>query len=319
MLAKTRRGRLGLPHCTLAVATALILSACNADKKPTTQLAAKVNGDEISVHQVNNALSQIRAVPAEKLEDTRRQVLDKLVYQQLAVQQAIEEKLDRSPEVVMAIDAARRDVLTRAYLGKVAAGVETPSAEEASKYYAAHPELFAERRIFNVQEIGVPPGAVAAESLREAATGKSMDEVASWLKSNNVPFAAKAERRSAEQIRPDVLAVLNSLKDGQTAVVESPQGVALIRVAGSAAAPLEEAASLQAIQQFLASQQAREVIAQDMERLKGKAKIEYLNDFAAPLPAPSAPGVPNDIVAKPPSGDSQAVSANLEKGVAALK
>lgn len=308
------------PDCRgrmLVAAVALVLSGCNADKKPTTQLAAKVNGDEISVHQVNNALSQTRATPSEKIEGARRQVLDKLIYQQLAVQQAIEEKLDRSPEVVMAIDAARRDVLTRAYLGKVAAAVTPPAAEEARKYYDAHPELFAQRRIFNVQEIGVPPGAVSVESLREIAAGKSMDEIAAWLKNRNVAFATKSERRSAEQIRPEVLATLHALKDGQTAVVDSPQGVAVIRVAASVAAPLDEAASLQAIQQFLASQQGREAIALDMERLRGKAKIEYLNDFAtAAAPAPAAPGT---NVAAGSAGEPQAVSAHLEKGVAALK
>lgn len=317
MFANTHSGRPGMPGAALAIAAVAFLSACNADKKAATQLAAKVNGDEISVHQVNNALSQTRAVPAEKRDGVRRQVLDKLIYQQLAVQQAVEQKLDRSPEVVMAIDAARRDVLTRAYLAKVAGAVASPDAEEARKYYAAHPELFAERRIFNMQEIGIPPGAVAVDSLRQAAAGKSMEEIAAWLKSRNIAFASKAERRSAEQIRPEVLTMLQALKDGQTAVVDSPQGVAVIRVAASVAAPLDEAAALQAIQQFLASQQAREAIAQDMERLKAKAKIEYLNDFAgAAEPALAAPGT---SVANPPTGEQQAISVNLEKGVAALK
>lgn len=300
------RGRL------LVAAVALALAGCNADKKPATQLAAKVNGDEISVHQVNNALSQTRAVPPEKLADARRLVLDRLIYQQLAVQQAIEDKLDRSPEVVMAIDAARRDVLTRAYLGKVAAAATTPNVEEVRKYYDAHPELFAQRRIFNVQEIGLSSGAVHVDALREAAAGKSMDEIAAWLRSRNVAFASRSERRSAEQIRPEVLTALHALKDGQTVVVDSPQGAAVIRVAASVAAPLDEAAALQAIQQFLAGRQGREAIAQDMERLRTKAAIEYLNDFAAPASAD------NDAAAAP-AGEQQAVSAHLEKGVAALK
>lgn len=318
MFDNMHSGRPRMPGAALAVAAAVFLSACDAGKKPATQLAAKVNDDEISVHQVNNALAQSRAIPPEKLEGVRRQVLDKLIYQQLAVQQAVEQKLDRSPEVVMAIDAARRDVLTRAYLGKVAAAVTAPDAEEARKYYAAHPELFAERRIFSMHEIGIPPGAVPVESLREAAAGKSMDEIAAWLKDRNIAFASKAERRSAEQIRPEVLSMLHALKDGQTAVVDSPQGVAVIRVAASVAAPLDEAAALQAIQQFLASRQAREAIAQDMERLKAKAKIEYLNDFAGTAePAPAAPAL-GTSVGLPPA-EQQAVSVNLEKGVAALK
>ena len=41
----------------------------------------------------------------------RREVLDRLVDQELAVEKAIEKKLDRSPEVLLALENARREIL----------------------------------------------------------------------------------------------------------------------------------------------------------------------------------------------------------------
>lgn len=315
MIENTANRRPGYRRPLLAALSLVALAACDGDRKPVTQLAAKVNADEISVHQVNNALSAARAVPPEKRESARREVLDRLIYQQLAVQQAIENKLDRSPEVVMAIDAARRDILTRAYFSKVAGELPKPEDDEARKYYAEHPELFAQRRVYSVQQILMPAGAVAIETLREQAAGKSMDEIAAWLKSRNVAFVGKTERRSAEQMSPEVLRRLQELKDGQVAIVELPSGIAIIRLVSAVPAPVDENASLQPIQQLLAAQQARAAIAQDIERLRAKAKIEYLNEFAGGADSPARSAVPE----APPAGAKSPVPVNLEKGVAALK
>ena len=97
----------------------------------------------------------------------RREVLDRLVDQELAVEKAIEKKLDRSPEVLLALENSRREILARAYVEQITAGVPKPTTEEAKKYYAENPALFAERRIYNIQEIVLPATAgVAAELTR---------------------------------------------------------------------------------------------------------------------------------------------------------
>src|SRR5512146_2004707 len=94
---------------------ALGLAACGSKdvEKPASQIAAKVNSGEISVHQLNYVLTRTGASSAspEAAPKIRREVLDKLVDQELAVEQALEKKLDRSPEVVMAIESARREIL----------------------------------------------------------------------------------------------------------------------------------------------------------------------------------------------------------------
>ena len=85
----------------LAAAIALTLVACG-DKKDTkvaTQVAAKVGSEEISVHQINQVLSRTNTsgANAEQVQAMSREVLEKLIDQQLAVDQATEKKLDRTP------------------------------------------------------------------------------------------------------------------------------------------------------------------------------------------------------------------------------
>ena len=72
--------------------------------------------------QINQVLQRANTNGAspEAAKAMGREVLEKLIDQQLAVDQATEAKLQRSPEVVSQIESARREILARAYLQQLA-------------------------------------------------------------------------------------------------------------------------------------------------------------------------------------------------------
>lgn len=163
----------------VAMTVSLIAAGCGKSegKKAATQVAAKVNKEEISVHQINNVLSRSNNIPPEQAKAASRQILDKLVDQELMVQQAIEKKLDRDPKVMQVLEGARREILSRAYADQIMANASKPSADEIRSFYAGHPELFSQRRIFNLQEIAVTAGPETYDALREeVARAKSLTE-----------------------------------------------------------------------------------------------------------------------------------------------
>jgi len=99
-----------------------LLSGCGADEgaaKPASQVAVKVNKDEISVHQLNTLLMRSDPVPPEMLKQAGTAALERLIDQQLLVQQAKERKLERDPKVMQAIEVARREILARSYVEQV--------------------------------------------------------------------------------------------------------------------------------------------------------------------------------------------------------
>lgn len=348
----------------LAVVASLLVASITAcskdDKKAATQVAAKVNSQEISVHQINYVLSKSGANPTtpEQTATLRKAALDRLVDQQVAVDEAVEKKLDRQPDVVMALDLARREVLARALLEQVAAATTKPSEEEIKKYYREHPALFAERRVFSVQELVVPVAAGVTPQLKEmSAAGKTAEEVAAWLKTRNIQFGGGAAQRTAEQIPLEILPRIHALKDGQSTIIEAALAVTMIRVAASQSQPLTEPQALPRVQQFLTNQRNSEAAAAEMKRLKEKAKISYVGDFAADAgkaaapagaapaaaapaaaapnaatPAAAAPAAATPAVAAPaaskpapatpaatPAAPAATSDANMEKGVRGLK
>lgn len=339
----------------IAAASALLLAACGNKEGGTsapTQVAAKVGKSEISVHQINQVLARTNIPNAtpQAIEAARREVLERLIDQQLAVDQAEEKKLNRSPEVVAALEAARREVLARAYAQSITGGQERPTPEEVKKYFTDHPQLFSERRVYNIQELVVPTGgdrSLAAEAKAQVAAGKSVEDIANWLRGRNIKFGGGGATRAAEQIPLEVLARLHPLKDGQSIVIDNPQGFTVLRIAASQSAPVAEAAATPRIEQFLSNQRGAAAVAAQIKQLRASTEIAYMGDFAkgagaatapaaaAPTPltatdsAPAAAATPNAVAAPPPVAAPPAAPATgatddktraaIEKGAAGLK
>jgi EpsD family peptidyl-prolyl cis-trans isomerase len=248
-----------------------------------TQVAARVNADEITVHQINDVLARSQNITPEVAAQAKREILDRLIDQQLAKQNAIENKLDRSPNVMRAIEAAKREILARAYQEHIAASLHKPAPVETHSYYKEHPELFSQRRVFNLEELAFVANSEVATGLREQLSkARSLQEIADWLQSQGVKFAANKGVRTAEQISLEMLPKVQAMKEGEIQLFEA-DGIRfqVIRVVASKAAPVDEASATPRIQQFLSNRNSSEVIAKEMKRIREKAKIEYVGEFAS--------------------------------------
>jgi EpsD family peptidyl-prolyl cis-trans isomerase len=276
-------------------------------KKPATQVVAKVDSEEISVHQLNAVLSKASGLSQENIGLAKWEILGKLIEQQLAVTKAVERKLDRKPEVMMAIDGAKREILARAYLQELAAAQVKPTADEVRTYYSEHPELFAQRRIYRLQEITLSKNEQLLPALQvKVAASKSMEEIATWLKERNIPFKPGGGVRAAEQLPLETLPKVHALKDGQIALIATNDGMLVIRVIGSETQPVDETKAAPRIQTFLTNQRSTEAIQREMKALKEKAKIEYLGEFAGGVPPkPAAPPTPAPKPVAPPKREEQ--------------
>jgi EpsD family peptidyl-prolyl cis-trans isomerase len=272
--------------CIGVLASLLVLASIagcgkSDEKKASTQVAAKVNSHEITISQINNVLSRNPNVKPEDAERAKREILDKLIDAELAREEAVGKKLDRSPNVVQMLEAAKTEILARAYIEQVAAAQPKPTPEEIKKYYADHPELFSQRRVYRIEEISLPAKEGFAATLRDrVAKTRTLQDLAGWLKTEGVQFAANSGVRAAEQLPLDFLPQLQTMKDGDIRVFELGKVLQVIRVAASKTEPVDEARASPRIEQFLASQRSREALAKDMKVVKEKAKIEYVGEFA---------------------------------------
>ncbi|WP_374657491.1 EpsD family peptidyl-prolyl cis-trans isomerase [Inhella sp.] len=286
--------RLALP-----LLAALVLAACGGgggDK--ATQTAAKVNKEEITVHQINFVLQRQQGLKPEQAEAASRQVLERLIEQELAVQEAEEQKLDRDPRVVQQVEAAKREILARAYAERIGETAAKPTAEEVAKYYNENPALFAERRIYNLQEIAIEAKPEQFDDLRaRLGAAKNLQEFLEYLKANSIRFAGNQAVRAAEQLPLQALPTMAKLQDGQSIVTRTPAGLQVLVLAGSRSQPVELERAKPSIEAFLTNQRKNEVLSKHMKELREKSKVEYVGKFAEKAPAAAASAAPADATA----------------------
>jgi EpsD family peptidyl-prolyl cis-trans isomerase len=315
---KTNRRRAAPLASALVCALVFALNACGGGggTGKTTQVAVKVNKDEITVQQVNEQLSRLPAGTApEQAEPATRQIISSLVNQQLLVQQALERKLDRDPQILGALEAARLNILAQAYVQRVIAPQAKPTEQEVKKYYADNPALFAERKVYRLQELSIEANAEQEKAIEAAAaSAKSLKQLADYLRDQKIPFAADSGVRTAEQLPLTRVARISQLKPGEVLVFPtSATRASALEVLASEAQPVDDKKATPAIEQYLANKKQEELARLELKRLRDAAKVEYVGDFTkyaadAASPTPMAAAAP------------AATSGNGEdKGIAALK
>jgi EpsD family peptidyl-prolyl cis-trans isomerase len=263
-----------------------------ANRSPA-QLVAKVNGTEISLHQVRAPAYAGAGTAAANAGALDKLTLEKLIDRELLVQSALAAKLDRDPQVAQSIENARRQLLAQAYLERsvsAAASAATGSgrddlrAAEVRSFYAENPALFAERRIYRLRELVVSAPAEMIPVLRaESAKARDLEEVAAWLKSRGANYHPASEMsgltQPAEQLPLSYLPQLARMKAGEIAVFANPMGASVIQLVHAEDAPLSEAQAAPLIEQFLAGRRRLESAAAEVKRLREVANIEYLGEF----------------------------------------
>lgn len=310
---------------------ALSLAACGSgegDGKSATQALARVNGDEITVHQLNYQMSRVGEIGEAEAKEASRQILSRLVDQQLLVQKATEDKLDRDPKVLQNLEAAKREILAQAYMEKQLAGLKKPSQQEMDDFYAQHPELFEKRRIYRLQEMVV---AVGKDKLAEIETAMrnagSFEAMAESLKSKGYQFTANASVRAAEQLPMELLPRLQKMKDGEAVIVPTERSINIVVLSASQEQPVTREKAAPLIEQYFVNRSKGEVSRQSLEKLRAEAKVEFLGDYAD-MKLPSAakqasseaakPAEPEKAAPQPAPAPQDDKQKSIEKGISGL-
>jgi EpsD family peptidyl-prolyl cis-trans isomerase len=290
---------------------AFTLAACDRGKSggSATQIAARVNKEEISVHQINFALQRQPGLTQDQLEGASRKTLEALVDQELVLQAAVEQHLDRDPIVIQSVEAARRELLARAYAERLTASVQAPSAADVKQYYDGHPALFAKRRFYSLVDTAVDATPAQQKEIQaQLAATHTATEVSAVLTKAGLRHGARYSKVGAEALPLQSVDAIAALHEGQSFLIGGPTDAHILTIESADPAPLTLEQARASIESFLTMERKRDLLQQQVKTLRSTAQIEYRGRFASPAVAAS----PNAPV---PAADA----ASELKSVAAIK
>ena len=271
----------------LMLAAVAGLSACGSKDKKAGQSLVRVNGEEITMLQVNDELNRA-GVQAGQQEAASKQLLESLIDRQLFLEEAMRNKINRTPDVTQAIERAKVQIITQAYLQSIASKIAKPSKAEIDDYYQKHPEFFAKRKEFDLKQL-----VIANKNFSDALrlfidSAKSLDEVAVWMDRHSVQYARAQTTRSTGDLPQQVVEKLLELPKEQLFLVGEGDNRVLNILTAIKDSPVTIINATPQIEQFLSNKMSKNAVEVEIAHLRSLAKIEYL-PVAVQAPA-AAPG-----------------------------
>jgi len=306
---------------SLVLLSAAGLSACGEKEKKPGQTLASVNGEEITVMQLNEELQRANVAPGQQ-KDASKQLLESLIDRQLLQNAAAKDKTDRDPKVVQAIERAKSLLIAQAYMQKRVGTVARPTQQEISEYFQKNPQFFAERKQFDMRQLLIATADMTDPLKNAMDSAKSLDEVAAWLDTNKVKYARAQLSRTSADLAPELSSKLIAMSKGQLFIIREGDRTLLIALAEVRDSPVTLAQAAPQIEQFLFNKKNKDAADAELKRLRTSAKIEYMNKADAPAspaaPAQAASAAP-PAAAAPAAAPANSSSEANDRGVAGLK
>lgn len=283
------------------IVAALLLQACSEDPttsqggdgtrattghgasaKPT-QVAARVNSEEVTVHQLNERLAAWTAGgSASGIEDpVIGRSLNRLIELTLLRQEAEVQGLANRPEVMRQLQAARAEVLARAMAQQLGDEDPAPAPQEVRRYFDEHPDSFSRRKVFLVQEVrSLPLSPSIDKILQRLAEFRGPQSLVLALEREGHRASWGHLQVSSDQLPVGQLSRLKGMEPGQAVKLEDPAGLRVWWLQAVADQPVDWDRAQPVIERLLANQSRAERVRREIARLRDQSKVEYVGDFA---------------------------------------
>lgn len=272
---------------TAAMTVLTITSAC--EKKATGQIAAVVNGEEVSQAELNAELEGVRLPEGADKKQVMREILQRVIDRKLLVQSAREQGLDKSPEYLTQQRRLNENLLV-SLIGKQAAStVRIPAPAEIDRYINENPTLFAGRTRYQLDQLQFDAPADRAQ-LQPLAQAHSLEAVARVLDQQGIRYERGRGVLDSASVPPAVMKQIQALPAGEPFVTPAGGKFVASVITGSETVPTSPETARPAATELLRRQTLMETTRKQVAQARAGAKIDYQPGFEpAKTPAGAAP------------------------------
>lgn len=303
-----RRTSLVFTMGALALSGALAGCGTGEDDAPTGQVVATVNGEEITISELNQELGNAKSENAEEQKQITALALASIVNRYLLADAAEEQGLDNTPAAAMIKKKAEQLALIEMLNQQFQSSAPKPSTDEARQYVNDNPQTFAKRENIIVQQLIVP--VIDQTVVAQMEPLDTLDEIKQLLAANNIEYTATFGSVDTLTIPPAAAEQLSKLRVNDVYVTPQGKGVRVNQIREKQASPLSGDAAIKIAQEILGRQRAGGMVQSQIQTIlrAGQENVNYGEGYGPPkqrrAPAKSEDPKNTDDSAKPKDGGS---------------
>lgn len=273
---------------TISIALALAtLSVAGCGKEATGQVAAVVNGEEITLQEINAELGSTAIPDGVDKKAVQQAALQRIVERRLLAQAARDDELDKTPDYLLR-ERQLRDALLVQLMGQRAErALKVPGQQEIDKFIADNPVMFGNRKQLMVDRIqfALPKN---PDQLKALEDDHSMDAVAARLQQMGIEFRRDNTQVDSAALGQQRLQQIQALPAGEPFVIPENGVVTVGVITGERAEPVSPANARPIAVQAIRNKQLTDTIQQRLKQSRAAAEIEYQPGFAPATNSPTS-------------------------------
>lgn len=264
------------PVTAIALAC-LSLAAC--DKEATGQVAAVVNGEEITLQEVNAELGNANIPEGVDKKIVQQAALERVIERRLLAQAAQDEGLDKTPDYLLRERQLHDALLVQLMGQKTQRSQRVPDQTEIDKFIVDNPDMFADRKLYAIDRIQFPLPKDMAQ-LKALENDHSMEAIAAHLQELGIKFVHADAQIDSAQVGKQRMQQIRALPAGEPFIAPENGMVTVAVIKSERAVPLTGDTARPLAVQAIQNQQLTSAMQDRLKQARAAAEIKYQPDFA---------------------------------------
>lgn len=295
-----------------ALAAALVLAGCGggddaakggaAAELEKGQVVATIDGEDVTVHELNAELMGVALPSGDRRKAVEQAALQQIVNRKILADIARERGLDKTPMYILQERRADEALLVQMLQRDIASKMQQPTREQAERFIVENPALFAERKIYSLDQIQFQQ----PEDIRKLAAFEpltTMDQVEGRLIEDRIQYRRAPAQLDSVGANPDLIAQVNKLPAGEIFLIPTGQVVLASQITSTKTEPFTGDAAIAYATRLLQQRQLSQAASQQLDEKLKKAResVKYQAGYAPP----KAPEGAGKAPAAAPAGKAQ--------------
>lgn len=264
---------------------------------PKGQVVAVVKGDEVTLTDLRAELEGQAATDSQGEKALEQAGLERIIGRKLLADTAHDRGLDKTPEYAVDKQRGVETILALALQKRIASQVPPPTRDEAERYVSDHPDMFAQRKFFIVDQLRVkrPPD---TERLKQLEPLKTMVQVQTWLDQQKLDYDHAVDTIDTLTTNPQLTDFLLKLPSDEVFVIPSGDLLLIDQITETKVVPVTGDQAVNRAIDVLRNQRTLEAVARAENQIlaRSASSIRYNDAYkpAAAQPAKSNASNPSD-------------------------